>query len=120
MLAPDLDVTGQRRVDDPTVNSPAGLGGNVFKDRGAVDRSDFLGLNAIILQPQDNDSALSDVDRNSTFIQLTEGELEFFSILLQDTNGTGADEASVNAAGAVTLTRERSLADPEYGLLLWV
>lgn len=112
MLAPDLDVTGQRRVDDPRVNSPAGLGGNVFKDRGAVDRSDFIGLNAIILQPQDNDSSLADVDRNSTYIQLTEGEIEFFSILLQDTNGTGPDESTVIAEGAVTLTENGRLLIP--------
>ncbi len=113
MLAPDLDVTGQRRVDDPSVNSPAGLGGNVFKDRGAVDRSDFLGLNAIILQPQDNDSAFADSDRNTTFIQLSEGELEFFSLLLQDINGTGPDETSVNAAGAVSLTENGRLLIPD-------
>ncbi len=113
MLAPDVDVTGQRRVDDPSVNSPAGLGGNVFKDRGAVDRSDFLGLNAIILQPQDNDSKFKDVDRNTTFIQLTEGELEFFSLLLQDTNGTGPDDATVNAAGAVILTENGKLLIPD-------
>ena len=113
MIAPDLDGTGQRRVDDPTVNSPAGLGGNVFKDRGAVDRSDFLGLNAIILQPQDNDSALADSDRNTTFIQLSEGELEFFSLLLQDVNGTGPDETSVNALGAVSLTENGRLLIPD-------
>ncbi len=112
MLAPDVDVTGQRRVDDPTVNSPAGLGGNVFKDRGAVDRSDFIGLNAVILQPQDNDSGLKDSDRNTTFIQLSEGELEFFSLLLQDTNGTGPDEVTVNAAGAVSLTENGRLLIP--------
>ncbi len=38
--------------------------------------------------------------------------MEFFSILLQDTNGTGADEASVNAAGAVTLTENGRLLIP--------
>ncbi|MEZ6078157.1 MAG: right-handed parallel beta-helix repeat-containing protein [Pirellulaceae bacterium] len=102
MLAPDLDVTGQRRVDDPAVNSPAGLGGNVFKDRGAVDRSDFLPLNAVILQPQDNDAALLDSDRNTTTIQLTQGTLGYFSILLQDNNGTGPDPATVAAAIGLT------------------
>ncbi|MEZ6150590.1 MAG: Ig-like domain-containing protein [Pirellulaceae bacterium] len=108
MLAPDLDVTGQRRVDDPAVNSPAGLGGNVFKDRGAVDRSDFLPLNAVILQPQDNDAALLDSDRNTTTIQLTQGTLGYFSILLQDNNGTGPDPATVVAA-AIGLTENGRL-----------
>lgn len=110
MLAPDTDVTGQKRVDDPTVNTPAGLGGNVFKDRGAVDRSDFDGLTAVILQPQDNDSSLNDQDRNTTYIQVSQGELEFFSILLQD-NGTGPDESTVTAA-TVTLTENGRLLIP--------
>ncbi len=108
MLAPDLDVTGQRRVDDPTANSPAGLGGNVFKDRGAVDRSDFIGLEAVILQPQDNDSLEVDVDRTTTYIQLQEGTLEFFSILLLDRNGTGPDPSTV-ISRAVTLTENGRL-----------
>ncbi len=108
MLAPDLDVTGQRRVDDPTVNSPAGLGGNVFKDRGAVDRSDFIGLDAIILQPQDNDSLLTDADRNVTYIQLDSGTVDYFSILLQDNNGTGPNSNTV-VSSAVTLTENGRL-----------
>lgn len=108
MLAPDLDVTGQRRVDDPDVNSPVGLGGNVFKDRGAVDRSDFSELEAVILQPQDNDAALVDSDRNPTTIQLTRGTLDFFSILLQDFNGTGPDPATV-VQSAIGLTENGRL-----------
>ncbi len=108
MLAPDRDVTGQLRVDDPTVNSPAGLGSNVFKDRGAVDRSDFTGLEAVILQPQDNDSLDIDSDRTETYIQLESGLVEFFSILLKDNNGTGPDGATV-VSSAVTLTENGRL-----------
>ncbi|HBE66520.1 MAG TPA: hypothetical protein DDW52_00090, partial [Planctomycetaceae bacterium] len=108
MLAPDRDVTGQLRVDDPNVNSPAGLGSNVFKDRGAVDRSDFIGLEAVILQPQDNDSLEIDSDRTTTYIQLESGVVEFFSILLKDTNGTGPDPATV-VSSAVSLTENGRL-----------
>lgn len=108
MLAPDLDVTGQRRVDDPSVNSPAGLGGNVFKDRGAVDRSDFVGLEAVVLTPQDNDALNVDADRTTTYIQLQSGLVEFFSILLKDTNGTGPDPATV-VSPAVALTENGRL-----------
>ncbi|GAB5405864.1 MAG: hypothetical protein Aurels2KO_40950 [Aureliella sp.] len=108
MLSPDRDVTGQLRVDDPTVNSPAGLGSNVFKDRGAVDRSDFTGLEAVILQPQDNDSLDIDSDRTETYIQLESGLVEFFSILLRDNNGTGPDPATV-VSSAVTLTENGRL-----------
>ena len=50
ILAPDLDLYGQQRVDDPAVASPSGLGQNVFKDRGAIDRSDFSGPTATLDQ----------------------------------------------------------------------
>src|SRR5690606_10766272 len=46
ILSPDRDVTGQLRVDDPSVAPPAGFGQNVFKDRGALDRVDFGGPTA--------------------------------------------------------------------------
>lgn len=112
MLAPTLDVTGQRRVDDPSGNSPAGLGGNVFIDRGAVDRSDFLGMNAILLKVQDNDTLGKDSDRNVTYIKVdaTTGDalVDFFSILLEDVNGTGPDPATV-LSQAVTLTENGQL-----------
>lgn len=112
MLAPTLDVTGQRRVDDPSVNSPAGLGGNVFIDRGAVDRSDFIGMNAILLKVQDNDTLGEDSDRNVTYIKVdaTMGDalVDFFSILLEDVNGTGPDPATV-LSQAVTLTENGRL-----------
>ncbi|MBX3420875.1 MAG: tandem-95 repeat protein [Pirellulaceae bacterium] len=98
MLAPDRDATGQLRVDDPTLNSPSGMGANVFKDRGAVERADFAGPIAVLLQPQDNDAALLDSDRSLTNIRLQQGNLQFFSILLEDLNGIGPDEASVVSA----------------------
>src|SRR5262249_49941965 len=41
ILAPDFDQFGQLRVDDPNVSPPPGLGNDIFKDRGAVERADF-------------------------------------------------------------------------------
>lgn len=38
ILAPDRDLFGQLRSDDPAVSPFPGLGANVFKDRGAVER----------------------------------------------------------------------------------
>lgn len=38
ILAPDRDLFGQLRIDDPTVAPFPGLGSNVFKDRGAIER----------------------------------------------------------------------------------
>jgi hypothetical protein len=47
ILAPDRDFYGLFRADDPSVAPPSGLGGSVFKDRGAIDRADFFGPSAI-------------------------------------------------------------------------
>ncbi len=40
VLAPEYDITGRLRGDNPFVNSPPALGSNVFKDRGAIERLD--------------------------------------------------------------------------------
>ncbi|MEM7475538.1 MAG: GEVED domain-containing protein [Planctomycetota bacterium] len=96
VLAPDRDVAGQRRVDDPAVSSPIGLGSNVFRDRGAYDRADFIGLLAQLQQPIDNDSEGVDIDLGVTFVRLTEGPTEFFEVLLVDPfGGSGPDNATV-------------------------
>jgi hypothetical protein len=52
--APDRDQLGQLRINDPAVPSPPGLGADVFKDRGAVDRSDFSGPSAALIDPVTN------------------------------------------------------------------
>ncbi|MEL6897086.1 MAG: hypothetical protein AAFP90_13355, partial [Planctomycetota bacterium] len=52
ILAPRIDGNGQLRVDDPGVETPSGLGENVFVDRGAEDRFDDTGPRAILLNPR--------------------------------------------------------------------
>lgn len=95
ILAPDRDVTGQFRTDDP--NSPlSGTGQNVFKDLGAFERSDFTGPVALLITPQDNDSAGRDRDPNDTYVQLVQGSLNVFEILISDINGTGPDVATID------------------------
>jgi hypothetical protein len=101
LLSPNRDLTGQLRVDDPDV-SFSGLGSNVFKDRGAVERADFIGPVAVIISPFDNDSEGSDKDPNVSFVQLTEGVVSEFRIQLRDSGdasdpfqGSGIDDASV-------------------------
>lgn len=111
IVAPDTDVTGQLRVDDPLVNTPVGLGGNVFKDRGAIDRSDFDGVKAVIQQPIDNDPDIVDVDRNETYLRLVSGSLEYFSVLLLETKGTGPDASTVTPE-TVALTENGRLLQP--------
>ncbi len=73
ILAPDFDIVGLRRVDDPAVNTPAGLGENVFTDRGAFERSDFVGPIAVLQRPIDNDARLIDADRTTTYLIVRSG-----------------------------------------------
>jgi hypothetical protein len=54
ILAPDRDLYGQLRSDDPAQASDPGLGSNVFKDRGAIDRVDFAQPFAAVAVPLDN------------------------------------------------------------------
>jgi hypothetical protein len=103
ILAPDRDVLGQLRVDDPTVSTPAAQGANVFKDRGAVDRADSIGPTAELLNPRDNDANGIDQDRNESFVNLASGVLSNFEILLRDINGTGPEPSSITT-GTFTLS----------------
>jgi hypothetical protein len=110
ILAPDRDVYGQLREDDPNVDTPAGQGANVFKDRGAVDRVDFSGPYSILLNPRDNDAGGVDQNPRETFVNVTT-TLSDFSIQLYDgsvtggVEGTGPDDVSV-VSEAVTLVRD--------------
>ncbi|MCA9125524.1 MAG: tandem-95 repeat protein [Planctomycetales bacterium] len=111
ILAPDADITGQLRVDDPVISNPNGTGGNPFKDRGAFDRSDFFGPLAVIQQPIDNDPDNLDVDRFNTFIRLASGTLDSFSILLVEPQGTGPDASTVTV-NSVAITQNGRLLQP--------
>lgn len=102
ILAPDRDGNGQLRADNPDVANPGGLGQNVFKDRGALDRADFVGPVAIIEAPRDNDAEGVDTDPATSFLQLNSGVYSEFRILLQDRGdssdpfvGTGIDDNTV-------------------------
>lgn len=102
ILAPDRDYYGIFRADDPNVAPPSGLGGNVFKDRGAVDRADFIGPTAVSLVPIDNDAQQVDSDKTESVIQLTSGVYPEFRIQLKDGfetanigGGTGINDDSV-------------------------
>ncbi len=84
VLAPDTDGAGQLRVDDTDVDTPQGVGGNVFKDRGSLDRADFVGPAATLINPRDNDSQGADVDPALTVVQLQSGTLSSFAIQIRD------------------------------------
>ena len=95
--ASEFDLLGQLRVDDPTVQSPPGLGSNVFKDRGAVERADVKGPFATLVDPIDNDAAL--LDRNPAVhdVILVGQKLAQFTIQLND-GGLGVDDSTVGAS----------------------
>jgi hypothetical protein len=102
VLAPTLDIYGQLRQDDPRVAPPAGMGMNVFKDRGAIDRVDFFGPTAAITGPEDNSAA----DRNRAVhdVSLAHVRVTQFEISLYDV-GIGIDDLSV-VPGAVRVYRD--------------
>ncbi|XZE21695.1 GEVED domain-containing protein [Pirellulaceae bacterium SH449] len=112
IIAPNLDITGQQRVDDPSVAAPPGLGESVFKDRGAFDRSDFVGPSAFALNPRDNDAA--GTDRNSAvgIVEVIGATLNYFDIQLRDSSilgsisqGNGIDQSTVDS-NAIILVKD--------------
>jgi hypothetical protein len=101
IIAPTRDGRGILRADDPSVAPPNGQGANIFKDRGARDRADFVGPSARLIQPVDN-VAQSDRDPNVSVVQLREGVLTAFQLQLTDgfepgeaLPGIGVDDDSV-------------------------
>ncbi|XZE21482.1 tandem-95 repeat protein [Pirellulaceae bacterium SH449] len=124
ILAPDRDLNGVLRADDPSIAPPNGLGGNIFKDRGAFERADFIGPTAIILNPKDNDAQGVDQDATESIIVLNSGVYPEFRIQLRDGfetanlgGGTGIlDDSVVGRSGgnrmpgsAVTITENGRL-----------
>lgn len=105
VIAPELDVNGQLRVDDPTVQTPNGLGEFVFKDRGAFDRGDVVGPRVVLLTP----SAPS-LGVNAGVAEVR-GEIPlFFEVQLIDgippadvAPGTGIDDYSISSQSVLLL-----------------
>ena len=109
LLAPERDITGQLRVDDPFVVSSGGVGGVTFRDIGAYDRADFTGPTGYLIDPQDNDAADRDLDETPDVVQWIGGPLTNISVQLLDqgdisdqVQGTGIDDSTVTA-DSVTL-----------------
>ncbi len=90
ILAPNRDVGGVLRADNPLFATPGGLGSQVFKDRGSTELADFVGPVAIAETPRDNDAEGIDVDGAIGFINLSGGTYNEFRIQLRD-NGDASD-----------------------------
>ncbi|HND52201.1 MAG TPA: Ig-like domain-containing protein, partial [Pirellulaceae bacterium] len=116
IIAPDHDITGQLRYDDPTINTPSSQGTDVYIDRGAYDRNDFNGPFAELVVPKDNDSEGRDVDATLTVVQLDEGVYSSFDIVLKDglgsstpVEGTGIDQSTVNTNNVLVFRDGKAL-----------
>lgn len=97
IFAPDRDLFGQLRLDDPSQEPPPGLGSNIFKDRGAVERADFIGPVAVITVPGDNDGLGLDLNPERTRIHIqTNDPLTRFVVRLAD-EGISIDDLRVNS-----------------------
>jgi hypothetical protein len=102
IIAPSIDETGKLRIADHNVPPNNGTGSNVFIDRGALDRSDFVGPTASLLNPADNSNSDQDPSLNSV---LYGASLPNFQIQLSDGTGSGVDPSTVSAA-RFTITRD--------------
>jgi subtilisin family serine protease len=126
VLAPSFDLAGQLRADDPSVAPPSGQGQNVFKDRGAFERADFIGPAAVLLNPIDNDALGIDIDPSDSVVQLTSGVYPEFRIQLKDGNepsnpllGLGInDDTVVSSTGSGSDIRGTSVVLFENGRML--
>jgi hypothetical protein len=104
ILAPEFDVNGLQRTDDPNVEPPTGLGSQVFKDRGADDRGDLVGPRAVLLSPQAPDIGISagavTISRAPRFF-----EIQFIDGLAPAdvTPGTGIEDSTVNSGSLLVL-----------------
>jgi hypothetical protein len=110
LLAPAFDQLGQLRIDDPRVEPPGGVGQNVFVDRGAIDRVDFLGPAVGLVTPLDNDTDGQDSNpspdqvRLRTGVTLTEFVIQFSDLGETGTlTGAGIDDRVVSSDSLVIL-----------------
>jgi hypothetical protein len=107
ILSPDFDVLGQLRIDDPRVEPPEGFGRNVFKDRGAIDRVDFLGPIVRFETPRDNDTAGLDKNPAEDRVRLENALLNRFVVQLEDLGeataptGTGIDDTIISSESVI-------------------
>ncbi|XZE56815.1 tandem-95 repeat protein [Planctomycetaceae bacterium SH139] len=117
IIAPEIDAYGQPRVDDPFVQTPAGVGSDVFIDRGALDRADFAGPVASIAVPVDFVAGQGemmidgDIDGTPTFLTLPTGVLEFFEIQLLEPMGSGPNAATVISQSVVLTENGRRMVE---------
>ncbi len=109
IIAPNTDMYGHTRIDNPNVANANGLGQNVFKDRGAIDYIDFAGPTASLINPLDGGEDDTNPTRNEVQLSGTTLPPTEFLIQLNDgTNGSGIDDKTVTSS-AVSVYRDKTL-----------
>ncbi len=104
IIAPATDRYGQLRVDDPNVPNATGLGQNIFIDRGAIERADFVGPTAQLVQPLDNGPGDGNSAVGTVFIT-SPTALTQFAIQFSD-QGVGVDDTTADLASNYVLTQD--------------
>lgn len=109
IFAPDVDIFGQLRIDEPSQSPPPGLGSDIFKDRGAIERADFIGGVATLFVPLDNGTDAStgpDLDPQSHVAHINNPPFFNQFVVKLDDAGIGIDDSTVLSDGSqFTLTR---------------
>lgn len=112
IIAPQLDVNGQLRVDDPAV-TPVGMGESVFKDRGAEERADRSGPRVVLVSPR-----AADIGIDAGLVETRGGVYDSFDIQLIDgilpvdpAPGVGVDDSSVTSSSLVVTKDGELLAE---------
>ncbi|MGD9128446.1 MAG: GEVED domain-containing protein, partial [Planctomycetia bacterium] len=95
ILAPNYDLYGQLRTDDPNMNTDPGSGLDPFTDRGAIDRVDFTPPTATLIDPLDNDPLGVDRDPEENEVFIAYERVFSFAIKLSDSSGAGIDDNTV-------------------------
>jgi photosystem II stability/assembly factor-like uncharacterized protein len=93
-VAPAYDLYGQLRTGDVETN-PSGVGSTLFKDRGAIERVDFTGPTATLVNPAANGAA--NLSASLTTVHWIGGPLKNFAIQLGDV-GVGVDDSTVTSS----------------------
>ena len=113
IIAPERDRYGQLRLDDQNQTPPSGMGANIFKDRGAIERADFAGPTARIVDPLDNQNPRNgfqpkldgthDYDSTDHQVVVVNKKTIDFAIQLFDTDGIGVDDLTITETDQVTV-----------------
>ncbi len=97
VLAPRTDLYGLIRDDDPDFGNAGGVGANVFKDRGAIERLDRDSPSVVLVVPADDSSRDQDSAVDSVVLLNDDAVLQQMVLQLNDV-GIGVDKPLVETS----------------------